>query len=151
MGSGKYQLPCTKPVLAEHSNWAKIAVRYSVTMALCREHSSESLHQSLMEEGLVEGHSFVFIKYSPTFSTDYLYKMFMTGLMNRFDKPNKHCWRRQWHSTPVLLTGESHRWRSLVDYSPWVATSRTHTQQLNHHHQLLSNSYFLFRMLLWDV
>ena len=69
MGSGKYQLPCTKPVLAEHSNWAKIAVRYSVTMALCREHSSESLHQSLMEEGLVEGHSFVFIKYSPTFST----------------------------------------------------------------------------------
>ena len=27
--------------------------------------------------------------------------------------------RRQWHPTPVLLPGESHRWRSLVGYSPW--------------------------------
>ena len=27
--------------------------------------------------------------------------------------------RRQWHSTPVLLPGKSHGWRSLVGYSPW--------------------------------
>ena len=27
--------------------------------------------------------------------------------------------RRQWHPTPVLLPGESHRWRSLEDCSPW--------------------------------
>ena len=31
----------------------------------------------------------------------------------------KFPWRRQWHSTPVLLPGKSHGWRSLVGYSPW--------------------------------
>ena len=49
--------------------------------------------------------------------------------------PHLHCWlfmvtltltrcsnslrRRQWHSTPVLLPGKSHGWRSLVVCSPW--------------------------------
>ena len=28
-------------------------------------------------------------------------------------------WRRAWQSTPVLLPGQSHGWRSLVGYSPW--------------------------------
>ena len=28
-------------------------------------------------------------------------------------------WRRKWQPTPVLLPGKSHRWRSLVSYSPW--------------------------------
>ena len=28
-------------------------------------------------------------------------------------------WRRKWQPTPVLLPGKSHRWRSLVGYSPW--------------------------------
>ena len=27
--------------------------------------------------------------------------------------------RRKWHPTPVLLTGKSHGWRSLVGCSPW--------------------------------
>ena len=27
-------------------------------------------------------------------------------------------WRRKWQATPVLLPGESHGGRSLVDYSP---------------------------------
>ena len=27
--------------------------------------------------------------------------------------------RRQWHPTPVLLSGKSHGWRSLVGCSPW--------------------------------
>ena len=27
-------------------------------------------------------------------------------------------WRRKWQPTSVLLPGESHRWRSLVGYSP---------------------------------
>ena len=27
--------------------------------------------------------------------------------------------RRQWHPTPVLLTGKSHGWRSLVSCGPW--------------------------------
>ena len=29
------------------------------------------------------------------------------------------CWRRWWHSTPVLLPGKSHGQRSLVGCSPW--------------------------------
>ena len=28
-------------------------------------------------------------------------------------------WRRAWQPTPVFLPGQSHRQRSLVDYSPW--------------------------------
>ena len=36
-------------------------------------------------------------------------------------------WRRKWQPTPVLLPGKSPGQRSLVDYSPWVATSQTHT------------------------
>ena len=28
-------------------------------------------------------------------------------------------WRRKWQPTPVFLTGESHRHRGLVGYSPW--------------------------------
>ena len=28
-------------------------------------------------------------------------------------------WRRKWQSTPVLLPGKSHGWRSLIGYSPW--------------------------------
>ena len=34
-------------------------------------------------------------------------------------------WRRKWQPTPVFLPGESHGWRSLVGYSPWVAKSQT--------------------------
>ena len=30
-------------------------------------------------------------------------------------------WRRKWHSTPVSLPENSHGWRSLASYSPWVA------------------------------
>ena len=28
-------------------------------------------------------------------------------------------WRRAWQLTPVFLSGESHRQRSLMGYSPW--------------------------------
>ena len=28
-------------------------------------------------------------------------------------------WRRKWQPTPVFLPGESHRQRSLADYSLW--------------------------------
>ena len=34
-------------------------------------------------------------------------------------------WRRQWHSTPVLLPGKSHGWRSLEGCSPGVAEGWT--------------------------
>ena len=30
-----------------------------------------------------------------------------------------YVWRRKWQLTPVLLSGKSCGWRSLIDYSPW--------------------------------
>ena len=39
--------------------------------------------------------------------------------------------RRQWHPTPVLLPGESHRLRSLVGYGPWSCKESDPTERLN--------------------
>ena len=39
--------------------------------------------------------------------------------------PRHIQWRRQWHPTPVLLSGKSHGRRSLESWSPWVARSWT--------------------------
>ena len=40
-------------------------------------------------------------------------------------------WRKQWHPTPVLLPGKSHRWRSLVGCSPWGRKESDTTEQLH--------------------
>ena len=40
-------------------------------------------------------------------------------------------WRRKWQSTPVLLPGESHGWRSLVSYSPRGCKESDTTEQLH--------------------
>ena len=42
-------------------------------------------------------------------------------------------WRRQWHPTPVLLAGKSHRWRSLVGCSPWGREESDVTEGLHSH------------------
>ena len=42
-------------------------------------------------------------------------------------------WRRKWQPTPVLLTGKSHEWRSLVGYSPWGRKESDTTEQLHFH------------------
>ena len=42
-------------------------------------------------------------------------------------------WRRQWHSTPVLLPGKSHRQRSLVGCSPWGREESDMTERLPFH------------------
>ena len=50
----------------------------------------------------------------------------------RFDPwVGKILWRRKWQTTPVLLPGKSHGWRSMVGYSPrchkeWDVTERLH-------------------------
>ena len=46
------------------------------------------------------------------------------------------CRRRQWHPTPVLLPGKSHRWRSLVGCSPWGRQGSDTTEQLHFHFAL---------------
>ena len=42
-------------------------------------------------------------------------------------------WRRQWHPTPVLLPGKSHRWKSLVGCSPWDRKELDMTERLHFH------------------
>ena len=37
---------------------------------------------------------------------------------------------RQWQPTPVLLSGKSHGWRSLVGCSPWFTKSRARLSDL---------------------
>ena len=44
--------------------------------------------------------------------------------------------RRQWHSTPVLMPGKSHGWRSLVGCSPWSREESDMTEQLHFHFSL---------------
>ena len=39
--------------------------------------------------------------------------------------------RRQWQPTPVFLPVKSHRWRSLVGYSPWARKELDTTEQQN--------------------
>ena len=42
-------------------------------------------------------------------------------------------WRRKWQPTPVFLPGESHGWRSLVDYSPRGRKESDMTERLHFH------------------
>ena len=48
-------------------------------------------------------------------------------------------WRRKWQPTPVLSPGKSHRWRSLVVYSPWGQEELDTTEQLHFHFSLSCN------------
>ena len=49
-----------------------------------------------------------------------------------------HVWRRrQWHPTPVLLPGKSHRWRSMVGCSPWGRWESYTTERLHFHFRAL--------------
>ena len=40
-------------------------------------------------------------------------------------------WRRKWQSTPALLPGKSHGWRSLIGYSPWGHKESDTTERLH--------------------
>ena len=51
----------------------------------------------------------------------------------------KADWRRQWHPTPVLLTGKSHGQRSLVGCSPWGRKESDTTERLHFHFSLSCN------------
>ena len=44
--------------------------------------------------------------------------------------------RRQWHPTPVLLTGKSHGRRSLVGCSPWGHKESDMSERLHFHFSL---------------
>ena len=50
--------------------------------------------------------------------------------------PVKMLWRQVQQPTPVLLPGESHGWRSLVDCSPWGRWGSDTTERLHFHFSL---------------
>ena len=57
-------------------------------------------------------------------------------------------WRRKWQSTPVFLSGKSHRRRNLVGYSPWGHKESDTTKRLHFlsffHFLWLIHIYILF-------
>ena len=57
-------------------------------------------------------------------------------------------WRRKWQPTPVLLPGKSHRWRSLVGYSPWGRKESDTTEWPHFFKFLLITSLSLLSKLL---
>ena len=56
--------------------------------------------------------------------------------LKRYMHPYAHCWRRQWHPTPVLLPGKSHGRRNLVGCSPWGHYESDTTEWLHFHFSL---------------
>ena len=44
--------------------------------------------------------------------------------------------RRQWHPTPVLLPGKSHKQRSLAGFSPWGRWESDTTERFHFHFSL---------------
>ena len=58
-------------------------------------------------------------------------------MMVRIIDPNQQKdGRRQWHPTPVLLSGKSHGQRSLVGCSPWGREESDMTERLHFHFSL---------------
>ena len=52
------------------------------------------------------------------------------------EESRENHWRRQWHPTPVLLSGKYHGWRSLVGCSPWGREEPDTTERLHFHFSL---------------
>ena len=52
------------------------------------------------------------------------------SLLSHLWDTSAYVWRRRWHPTLVLLPGESHGWRRLVDCSPWGCEELDMTEQL---------------------
>ena len=64
----------------------------------------------------------------------------------------KILWRRKWQPTPVLLPGKSHRWRSMVGYSPWGHKKSDTTEQLHSlTHWTHSGSWALVSAPFWPT
>ena len=51
--------------------------------------------------------------------------------LEKEEMKNPRVSRRKWQSTPVLLPGKFHGWRSLVGYSPWDHKELDTTEQLH--------------------
>ena len=74
-----------------------------------------------------------------TQQTQFLYSQVYYSGYHIYNKRHRRCfiWRRQWHPTPVLLSGESHGQRSLVGCSPWGREEWDTTEWLPFHFHAL--------------
>ena len=68
------------------------------------------------------------------------------GFYSKYD----FYWRRQWQTTPVLLPGKSHEWRSLVGCSPWGHEELDTTEWL-HFHALEKEMATHSSVLAWTI
>ena len=81
---------------------------------------------------------------------------FLQGVQLGMELAYSRCYiqRRRWHPTPVLLPGESHRRRSLVGCSPWVANSQTRLSDFTfpfHFHALEKEMATHSSVLAWRI
>ena len=53
-----------------------------------------------------------------------------------FSSTRSSLQRRQWHPTPVLLSGKPHEWRSLESWSAWGRWGSDMTERLHFHFSL---------------
>ena len=58
---------------------------------------------------------------------------FLNVIAGFFSQANPITWRKKWQPTPVLLSGKSHGWRSLVGYSPRGLKESDTTEWLHFH------------------
>ena len=59
-----------------------------------------------------------------------------TGTLENNNKIYLQYRKRQRHPTPILLSGKSHGWRSLVGCSPWGREESDMTERLHFHFSL---------------
>ena len=72
------------------------------------------------------------------------YLLLITTTETQFDpRIGKSPWRRKWQATPVLLSGESHRQRSPVGYSPQHHKESETTQHTRTQIRILKQSHSL--------
>ena len=66
----------------------------------------------------------------------FLLRQVHTETVSHFVRIAVEFGRRQWQHTPVLLSGKSHGWKSLVGFSPWGHKESDTTERLHFHFSL---------------
>ena len=75
-----------------------------------------------------------------------------TVLESKILHPRIVIWRRQWHPTPVLLSGKSHGQRTLVGCSPWAGQESDTAERLHlHFHALGKEMATHSSVLAWRI
>ena len=82
---------------------------------------------------------FWMLNFKPTFSLSsftFIKRLFSSSSLSSISVVSSAYRRRQWHPTPVLLPGKSHRRRSLEGCNPWGRWGSETTEWLHFHFSL---------------